>query len=87
MEQVSLPGAAIRAERPVRSADADPPLPGALGAFLKVGRIADHPAAGADRLAVLVADGGLRIVPQWAHCWVLVLATQLRQHHSPSIRR
>jgi hypothetical protein len=50
MEQVSLPGAAIRAERPVRSADADPPLPAALGAFLKVGWIADQ-AAGADRLA------------------------------------
>ena len=30
---------------------------------------------------------GSRIVPQRAHCRVLVLATQLRQHHSPSIRR
>ncbi len=53
-----LPGAASRAERPVRSADADPPLPAAPGAFLEVGRIADQ-AAGADRLAVPVADGGL----------------------------
>jgi hypothetical protein len=30
---------------------------------------------------------GSFMVPQRAHAWTLVLATQLRQHHSSSIRR
>ncbi len=52
-----LPGPAVLAQRPVRSAGADRTAPPAPGAFLLVSRIGDQ-AVRAQRPAVLIASGG-----------------------------
>jgi len=78
--------AACRAQRPVRGADADRPPAAAAGADLQVGRVGDQ-AMRAQRPLRSSRTATCCTAPHRAHGWKRDLATQLRQHQRPSIRR